>query len=747
MRIRSAENEVRRFSGQVVATVLVVVAVWLSPACAPGQDDGESDPPVKRLGELIRIKLPITGETIERVRQFGRRTREKAKKEDARLTLIFEFVVLPDQEETARDSELGPAFEIANFISGPKLAGVRTVAYVPQPIQGHAVLPVLACDEIIMAPEASIGKAGVYETAIGQSQRGIYRDIADRRKTIPAAVALWMLEPSQEVLVVDTELSREYVTPNQLEELEKKRPIKSKQKLYDPADPNRSMAAERGELTGKEARLLNFVSYLASNRQDVADALDLPPEAMDEDLSLVADWRPFCVKLTGAINHQTVARAKRLIDDALDQKDANFICLDITSRGGSPAGSLSLSNFLAALDPSRVRTVAFVRGEARSDAALVALACQQAVMQPEAELGGSGAYGLSPGDIRDATEAIRDEKGPWRERSWSLIAAMIDPDLEVYRCTRLDKAGYFCDEELADRNEELQQANVQPLWTKGRQITRPGQPLMVDGNEALQYGLINETVRDAGDFVRRYDLKDFPVLLRPGWADTLIQALGSPALAVPLLIVAFLAMYVELHAPGIGVGGFVAAVCFLLFFWGQFLGGTADWLEAVLFLAGVCFLLLEIFVLPGFGIFGLGGAGLILVSLILATQTFVLPHNAYQLGQLRNSLLTLAGAGAGIVAVGFLLRKWLPQTSVFNRLFLQPPAGEEAESIGRRETLIDLEDFVGRHGTATTQLTPGGKARFGEMLLDVITDGDVVERGTKIEVVEIHGNRVVVKPI
>ena len=101
----------------------------------------------------------------------------------------------------------------------------------------------------------------------------------------------------------------------------------------------------------------------------------------------------------------------------------------------------------------------------------------------------------------------------------------------------------------------------------------------------------------------------------------------------------------------------------------------------------------------------------------------------------------------GIVAAAVLLRRWLPSASIFNRLMLAPPAGEEAENIRQRESLVDLDDFVGARGVTTTQLTPSGKARFDDMLVDVITDGDVLARGTEIEVVEVYGNRVIVKAV
>ena len=64
---------------------------------------------------------------------------------------------------------------------------------------------------------------------------------------------------------------------------------------------------------------------------------------------------------------------------------------------------------------------------------------------------------------------------------------------------------------------------------------------------------------------------------------------------------------------------------------------------------------------------------------------------------------------------------------------LEPPAGEEAEIIRRREALVDFRELLGTRGTTTTQLTPSGKARFGDQLVDVIADGEVIDRGATVE--------------
>jgi membrane-bound serine protease (ClpP class) len=365
-------------------------------------------------------------------------------------------------------------------------------------------------------------------------------------------------------------------------------------------------------------------------------------------------------------------------------------------------------------------------------------------MHRAAVLGGSGAYEPSAEEIRIVEQTIRKQLAPRKMRSWSLMAALVDPHLNVFRFMRQGDPRdieYFSDDELA---EQLEPAK----WIRGPMITTPGVPLKLNGTQAEEYRLTGALVESFAQFKQCYDLgENDPMLVEPGWADFLVQALASPGVAVLLLVIGGAALYIELHAPGIGFGGFVATVCFLLFFWSRYLGGTADWLAISLFVMGMAFLLLEVFVIPGFGIFGLGGGAMVLASLILASQTFIWPRNEYQFDQLTQSLLTVAAAGVGVIVVATFLRRRLPRSRLFGHMMLEPPAGEEAETIRRREALVDLHELLGQQGTTTTQLTPGGKARFGERLADVMADGELIPRGTTVEVVDVRGSRVMVKEV
>ena len=683
----------------------VECAIWILlgfPVLLPAQSeapDGPAEPAPRAAPETLnepepapddqqaaawrmRLTLPVTEKTYKQVRRFAVTALDQASAAGQRPVLILEFHVPPGQSEFGRGSEFGASYQLAEYLSGGKLAAATTVAFVPRTIQGHAVLVAMACDEIVVAPDAELGVAGADEDSITNTIRFTYEDIASRKRRLPSGAAMALVDPALELLRVETEYSTEYVTREQLAEL------KQKKHAIDGAEEILIRAGEPGRFTGREARRHGFISYLGENLRDVARAMNLRPEAIHEDPALGANWVAARVDLVGPITSEAVNRAQRMIEEAIRERGVNFVCLWLDTEGGAPAESARLAVFLATgLDAAEVRTVAYVPKLAGADAALIALACDELVIAPRAVLGGNWEPPLSEEQVQQLRRTVQESIAPGKSRSWSLPTAMVDPELDVFAYQRLEDAKYiehFCEEEAAEQAEPN-------AWQKGEAITTPNAPLSVTGTVANELWLANHEAEDFTGFKRHYGLENDPALLEPSWADFLIEALASPPIAVFLLVIGFAALYVELQVPGIGIGGFCAAVCFILFFWSRFLGGTAGWLEVILFLGGVGFLLVEIFVIPGFGIFGLGGGLMVLASIVLASQTFILPNTTEQLEQLKGSLLVLTGAGIGSIVLIMMIQRWLPTLS---------PAGEARDAI-RHETLVDYDDLLGSHGTTT----------------------------------------------
>ena len=278
-----------------------------------------------------------------------------------------------------------------------------------------------------------------------------------------------------------------------------------------------------------------------------------------------------------------------------------------------------------------------------------------------------------------------------------------------------------------------------------------GTTLSLSANEAASFGL-GHVVNDSDELKDLYALASTMRVEGPGWVDWLVTVLTDPYVSWMLLFIGAVMLVVELKLPGIGLPAIISAVAFLLFFGSHYLSGTADQLEIILFLIGLVCIALEIFVFPGFGVFGMSGILLMLCSIVLASHTFVWPTQDYEYQELGHTLLQLTGMLVAVGGCTVVLARYFPSMPLFNRLILKPEPWttvEYEDSQGRHspDGYESLTFLIGETGRTTTPLRPTGKARFGSLLLDVTAVDRFVEPDTLIEVVDVQGSRVTVKKI
>ena len=148
-----------------------------------------------------------------------------------------------------------------------------------------------------------------------------------------------------------------------------------------------------------------------------------------------------------------------------------------------------------------------------------------------------------------------------------------------------------------------------------------------------------------------------------------------------------------------------------------------------LLLIGFMLILIEIFLIPGITLAGIGGGVAILGGVVYAYKYLGLTEAAWCLG-------------ASLV-LGALLLRFVIKTGSWRRMVLDTKeSGEE----GFRSTRFELEALVGKEGVSVTPLRPSGTATIEGERINVVTEGGFVERNSKIVVVEVEGNRVVVHP-
>ena len=710
----------------------------------PQADQGELASDSARSARMLRLRLPLTGNVDSSFRSILDRTRSEllapdAPQRETRPVIVIELATLGDEQEGGKGSDFARALSLARYLTSEEMAGVKTIAYIPRTVKGHAVLVALACEEIAMAPTAELGEAGIDEARGRPIEPTIiegYRQISRARRTAPEALAVGLVDPAIEVLEVETEQSIEFVERRNLAEIEANKTIVRTRPLFP--------AGTMGLLTAREARQFGVAKYVAPSRDDLAGLLQIDSRALAVDASLGAEWVPIIYSIDDLITRHVASRSRLYIDTAIADYGANWIGLRIGSQGGSLIYGLELANYAASLGGDEKRTVAYIPANARGPAAVVALSCDQLVMHGTATLGGG--YGekvpLTPEELIELRQSVKASLAPNTPRTWSLLMAMLDPEIEVfrYRNRQTGAERLFSPEEAS---EQPDQAN----WQQGEAITKPGELLELDSDQAAALGIANHVVSNYDELKQVYGFTIEPREVRPTWSGEIAEALAMPGMSVLLLVIAFAGVYFELHTPGFGLGGFIAAVAILLFFWSKGFGADVLWLEILLFSGGVIAILIEIFVLPGIGIFGLGGALMVIASLVLAGQRRLIPTNSEEMAELQQSLTVVATAGVLMVAVSLLLRRYLPNIPVLNKLMLAPPVGEELAELNYRESLAEYSHLVGRRGETTTPLMPSGRAEFEGELVDVIAQSGVIDRGVLVEVVSARGSRVVVREV
>ena len=681
---------------------------------------------------VFDVTLPITSGTANSLkRSIESAIADRAADADQKSTFIFRMTVPPDQENYGRGSPFAGCYELASLISGAKLAEVKTVAVFPNSVQGHAILVGLACDEIYMAVDSQIGEAACDEPQLTPTIRQAYREISDRRAKTPHPVIDKMLDKSVELMQVETEHGTRLFDAKNLAELQAAETLLGDPVIVKPA-------GHPGFYTADEARRIGLAAGLADNLPAVAGLMQIAPESMRIVQIVDADGYAIRIDLKNQLTMAMADEIQRSILKAVEGdksnggRGANFICLWIDSPGGDLTACVKLASFLAYdVDSSKTRIVAYVPHQARSGVTLVALACDETAIGPDAVFGGDGSKEYADDEVAAAVDTLASTLSHQTMRRWSLPAAILDRRLEVAEYSFANNPrvkAFFCEKELAAQPDAA-------LWVKGKTVTHPGQSFAVKGQAAIDHLLADRLARDFNEFKTLYHLENEPTLVTPGWVDQLLRALASPWLASLLLFIGFCGVWKETHTPGLGIGAIMALLCFSLFFWSRFLGGTAGWLEAILIISGLVLLAIEIFVLPGFGAFGVFGSICLVAGFVLASQTFIIPRNSYQFSQMINSGLVLVISGSGMVAV-------LMATA---HLLHEANKPRDTEFVSETEKLASYDHLFGLSGVTTTPLVPSGLAMIDGELIDVSSEGDMLETGTPIRVVDVRGYRVIVR--
>ena len=417
---------------------------------------------------------------------------------------------------------------------------------------------------------------------------------------------------------------------------------------------------------------------------------------------------------------------RRGVKEAMEAK-ADLLVLDMETNGGRVGVT---EEIIEILNNFKGQTATFVNRRAFSAGAFISIATQKIFMAPQSVIGAAAPIMMVPGGApQDLPETVQ---------------AKMNSALRALVRTSAEKNGYNVEvvEAMIDKSKEL---NID-----GKVLNEKGQILTLTNTEAERpYGdppkplLSSGTVGSIEELLQKLGYANASrVDIRPSGAEKLAMWLNliSPL----LLIIGIAGIYIEIKTPGFGLPGIIGIAAFALYFFGGYIAGLSGLEWIAVFLLGLALVALELFVFPGTVALGLAGAVMMLVSVVMAMVDVYPGMPAIpSLKKLELPLRDLFIAFLGGAAAVFGLSRWLPRTPIYGKLVSQTASGVS--------TVAELEQKqksrVGRVGVAISPLRPGGKAQFGEEILDVMTQGEMIDRGQRVRIVGHSGTEAVVEAV
>lgn len=709
-----------------------------APAPAATSKPG-AEPPRDNPGRVFLVAEPVTSRSLQDLESAAQSYLESASGGAARPTLIFEFSsrgVEPGQ------TRLGAARDLVDLLTRRLAAARFRVAYVNEPLRGYAVLGALACDEIVMGPVGSLGPIAPPGESLSADEIAFLSRTVSQGGGIDENLVRGMFQPDRPLSrVVTADGSTRFVFQDDLEAFRAANEVSDARNAWEATTP--------GVITAAMAREWNVARRLVNDIADLKGLYRLEGRAFLRDPTAGQPLRPTWIQVRGPINTMSADNLRRQINRAADA-GSNVLIFEINSPGGMIMPASSLADAIAHLE--NVKTVAYVAGETANAATLLALACDEIFVRSDSRIGDvryhqtrrNGSSIELDAELRANVTNLARDLAATKRHNPALAAALVDPEV-VIAMARDKETG-------AVQPMIEEEAKENPGRFDIVETRKPaGRFLSMDAREAAGLGLATATVEGDRDLRQRLGLEDVKIArVAPNWVDSLVTFLNTPVMSGFLLFLGIFMFIVELKLPGVGLPAIISALAFILFFWSHYLGGTASELEILLFVLGLICLGLEVLVFPGVGVFGISALILLIGSVIMASHTFDLPRTASEHRAMVRTLLSLMGSVVGVVVGSALLLKFLPRIPYVNKVILTPEIFPDDDEIGAKPSLNSdpaLLALIGETGRSTTVLRPSGKARFGDMLVDVTTEGAFVEANRPVEVVEVKGNRVVVKRV
>ncbi|MGE4284938.1 MAG: nodulation protein NfeD [Clostridia bacterium] len=397
----------------------------------------------------------------------------------------------------------------------------------------------------------------------------------------------------------------------------------------------------------------------------------------------------YVVPIKGEINSALVTYVDYAIREA-EAANASQIIFQIDTYGGVVDSALKISDMIL---KTSLPTICYIEDNAISAGVIISISGDKVVANRSINIGSAETRPKEEKYISFWTGKLRSV-AELKGRNSEVIAGMADADIVIEGITEKGKLV----------NLTAEQALKYGVADK-----------VVDGREGL-YDFLNITQNDVVEL--KYDFK-----------TNVSRFTNSVSVSTLLITLGIIGVVGEIFTAGFGLFGTIGIFSFALYFAGKMLGGHAGWGILILFVAGIILLLIEM-VIPGFGLPGLAGIACIILSILLSSSSPLQAAGSFSTAMIL-SIIVLA-----------IMLKFLPRNKFFDQIVLK---NESVNTIDDRQATNSKTSLVGMEGIALTFLRPSGSVLVGENRIDVVSEGDYIEKGSQVKVISVQGHRVIVR--
>ncbi|MBR5198531.1 MAG: nodulation protein NfeD [Bacteroidales bacterium] len=397
--------------------------------------------------------------------------------------------------------------------------------------------------------------------------------------------------------------------------------------------------------------------------------------------------------------------AQRLVVLGLEKAaaaEADYVLLDLDTYGGAVDAADSIRS---AILRCGIPVVAFVNMQAASAGALISIACDSIYMKTGSSIGAATVVNQDGEVMPDKYQSFM--RGMMRSTA---TASGRDPLIAESMVSADNVLSLTPDEAIAVG------------YCEGICETAEQVACVVSGGD-------DYVIRSMDDEM--------------SWTDRMILFLLNPLLQSIFMMMIIGGIFVEIRTPGVGVPLMTALVGAVLYFAPAYLGHQAEHWEILLFAVGLILIAMEIFVIPGFGVCGIGGILLVIASLALAmvdNEIFREFDGSWNMRPLIKPLAIVTGSTALAVFGSMWLVSKLYATRSFDHIALRQEMNADDGFTG---VVSGLEPLVGCEVTVFTDMRPGGKVKTedGRILEATLKFGGFASKGTKLKVLHAEQGR------